>query len=293
MKRPNFFIIGAPKCGTTSMAAWLSEHPRIYISPEKEPHYFSEDMDKDRDRKLSSYESLFEEADDQHIAVGEASTHYLFSQVAVPNILEYTTDAKFIVMLRNPVEMAYSLHEQKVYEANEHVKDFERAWRLQEERKQGRNISKWCVDPQLLQYGSICRLGEQLDRLYSIVPKERVHIILMDDMKQDTLLEYQRTLEFLEVPDDGRTVFPVYNPAKVRRSDLMSKVVKLIYLTRRRLKIPSLHTGILNKINQLNTKERPRKSLTPEMMTELKNYFRDDVYKLSKLLDRDLTSWVE
>src|SRR5262245_35065298 len=85
MKKPTFFIIGAPKCGTTSLAAWLADHPDIFMSPTKEPHYFNTDH-KRYLNSLAGYEQLFEDATDRHSAVGEASVWYLYSANAVENI---------------------------------------------------------------------------------------------------------------------------------------------------------------------------------------------------------------
>ena len=113
MKKPNFFIIGAPKCGTTSLANWLAEHPRVFFSDTKEPHFFCTDGYTGV-KTLKQYEKLFEDAKPHHLAVGEGSTHYLFSKVAVPNILVYNPDARFIVCLRNPVDMAPSLHSERL-----------------------------------------------------------------------------------------------------------------------------------------------------------------------------------
>jgi hypothetical protein len=292
MKKPNFFIIGAPKCGTTSMAIWLSKHPKIFISPIKEPNYFNSDLDKGRNRKLNNYEALFKSANNSHLAVGEASVFYLYSKVAVPNILKYTTNVKLIVMLRNPTEMVHSLHEQLVFSANEHLKDFKEAWRLQEKRKQGLYISKWCIEPEYLQYGSVCKLGEQLERLYTLIPQKKLLIVLLDDVKEDPRQEYLRVLHFLGIPDDGRAAFPIENRAKVRRSLVLRKIVKSINLAKRRLKIPRLATGITKKIDRFNLIEKSRKPLPKELKEELIEYFREDINKLEQLINRDLSHWL-
>ena len=136
MMKPNFFIIGAPKCGTTSLAAWLAEHPQIYFSPTKEPHFFNTDHKRFLN-SLQSYEKLFAGASKHHCSVGEASVWYMYSSAAVPNILEYNSDAKFIVMLRNPIEMAPSLHEELVFTGREDVNEFSEAWQLQDLRRNG------------------------------------------------------------------------------------------------------------------------------------------------------------
>jgi hypothetical protein len=109
LRKPNFFIIGAAKCGTTSLSVWLGGHPQIFMSSMKEPHFFNND-DRQAIRTLDDYEALFWSATEEHIAIGEASVWYLSSADAVPAILQYQPEAKFIVMLRNPVEMAPALH---------------------------------------------------------------------------------------------------------------------------------------------------------------------------------------
>jgi hypothetical protein len=88
LRKPTFFIIGAPKCGTTSLAAWLGTHPDAFMSPTKEPDFFNTD-DRQGVTSLSEYEELFREARNNHIAVGEASVWYLSSSHAVHNILDY------------------------------------------------------------------------------------------------------------------------------------------------------------------------------------------------------------
>ena len=86
MKKPNFFILGAPKCGTTSLASWLSEHSDVFMSPIKEPHHFCSDFGYKEYRSHQRYLSLFRKANEQHRAIGEASATYLYSKVAVKNI---------------------------------------------------------------------------------------------------------------------------------------------------------------------------------------------------------------
>ena len=108
MRKPNFFIIGAPKCGTTSVYSWLKDHPYIFMPDFKEPHHFYSPYGEPIKRE--KYENLFMDADMEHFAVGEASVWYLFSGKAIDRILEYEASAKFIVLIRNPIEMAPSLH---------------------------------------------------------------------------------------------------------------------------------------------------------------------------------------
>jgi len=150
---PNFFIIGAPKTGTTALSEYLKDHPNIFFCPVKEPHFFDLDTSKRLKLNLQTYLSLFAEADPAlHQAVGEGSTGYLFSKVAVSEILKFNPNSKFIVMLRNPVDLVQSWHSEMYYEGVEDVVDFEKAWKLEQERRQGRNIPKSCWEPKKLFY---------------------------------------------------------------------------------------------------------------------------------------------
>ena len=297
VKKPNFFIIGAPKCGTTSLGAWLSEHPEIYMSPVKEPHFYNTDMKYVHVKSWKEYERLFNSVTDKHIAVGEASVWYLFSQVAVPRIERELSDVKYIVMIRNPVDMAYSLHEQLVVAGNEHIKDFMKAWHLSEERARGRFIGRWCRDPKILDYKSACLLGKQVGRLYENVPKERVLILLLDEIKTNPRKEYLKVLNFLSVPDDGRIEFPVFNAAKERKYLWLRYMVMAAGRASGAMKkffgLSGRGTGLLISIDKRNIRYRPRPPMPVEIREELVEYFREDLRLLSTLIDKDLSKWLE
>jgi len=297
MKKPNFFIIGAPKCGTTSLTAWLAEHPNIFMCPGKEPHFFNTDLKHRNTYSWRAYQALFRAANDIHIAVGEASVYYLFSQVAVPNIEREIPNARYIVMLRNPVEMAYSLHGQRLFSGNEHIADFEEAWRLSPQRREGRMVTRLCREPKLSDYQSVCRLGEQLERLLRIVPRDRVLALILDDVKANPRREYLRVLEFLGVPDDGRTEFPVKNPAKEVRwpggHNVILIAARASMGVKRLLGISGARkTGVLAMIDKVNRRCRPRPPMSAELRATLTDYFREDILLLACLLNRDLSAWL-
>ncbi len=214
MKKPNFFIVGAPKCGTTSLAAWLAEHPAVFMSEPKELQFFSSDIRIAHRDDLDHYEAFFRRTSDKHLAVGEASTCYLRSRVAVPAILRYSPSARFIVSLRNPIDMAVSWHGQTVFEARETERDFAKAWALQSERRSGRSIPPHCHEPSSLFYGEVCKLGEQTERLLAHVVPEQVLIVTVDELRADPRNVYLRILRFLNIPDDGRMQFPTLNAAR-------------------------------------------------------------------------------
>ncbi|MCF8095110.1 MAG: sulfotransferase [Desulfobacteraceae bacterium] len=290
MKKPNFFIIGAPKCGTTALAQWLGEHPNIYISPVKEPHFYSTDI-ANRQTTRKEYDRLFRNAGEEHQAVGESSVWYLYSEKAVPNILKEIPEAKFVVCLRNPVEMAYSLHGQHLVANNETLQDFDNAWAAQAKRWQGESVPKLCVDPQLLLYGPACKLGSQLQRLYRRVNADNIHLVFLDDMKTDARMVYCGVLEFLGIPDDGKGTFPVVNPASERLSPALAMVIKAMNLACKKAGLPRLGTGIMPLLNRLNRKKSERAGMSDAMRKKLQSYFEEDIKKIEKLTGRSLYHW--
>ena len=291
MKRPNLFILGAPKCGTTSLATWLGSHPQIYMSPTKEPHFFNTDDNHTVTPTLELYEQLFSSATSSHKTIGDASVWYLFSDCAVPNIERYSPNARYVVCLRNPVEMAHSLHGQQIVNGNEHILEFEDAWRLNENRSKGQSVTHWCREPRHLDYGKTCSLGEQLERLLSRVDRDRISPWLLDDVRENPRREYQNVLRFLELEDDRRTEFPIHNTGKERRSRYFRKMILAAGRFKRHLGIYS-GWGVLNSIDKMNLRNRPRAPLSPAMRRELQDYFHSDVEKLSRILNRDLSHWL-
>jgi hypothetical protein len=243
-------------------------------------------------RSESHYYSLFQPAESQHIAIGEGSSLYLYSDTAVPNILRIIPDAKFIVMLRNPIDMALSFHAQIRSAADEDIVDFATAWRAQDERRNGSRIPTFCRDPSALLYGRLCSIGWQLKRLYSRVPHDRVLVLLQDDMKREARSVYLQTLDFLGVRDDGRTEFPVYN---TRHSEVRSQLVQVVL---RALVFVSIGRGIGRRLGifratqYLNTRKPRNEALDPHFRGELKSFFRKDTDELSMLIGRDLSGWL-
>ena len=113
MMKPSIFVLGAPKCGTTTLAGYFHEHPLILAAKPKEPHYFCKDI-KAGGLPVSSDEkyiqTFFAGIDRSTIAAVDTSVWYLYSEVAVHEILDFNPDARFLVMIRNPVNMVWSLH---------------------------------------------------------------------------------------------------------------------------------------------------------------------------------------
>ena len=289
-RRPDFFILGAPKCGTTSLAAWLGEHPAIFMPAIKEPHFFNTD-DRRGVATLGGYEDMFGDAGENCLSAGEASVWYLSSADAARNILAYRADARFIVMLRNPVEMAPALHAEMVLTGHENVRDFPAAWALQEERRHGRHLPSLVWARRRLAYGEICSHGAQLERLFALVDPRQVLVVLLDDVVIDARREYRRVLRFLGVRDDDRADFPIHNRARAARSPRLTRLLFVLTQLKSRLGIKG-GLGLSDRIARLNVIESPRDDLTGETRALLRKYFAADVERLSRLIDRDCRGWV-
>jgi len=223
----------------------------------------------------------------------------LRSKNAVKNIIEFNPDARFIIMLRNPVDVVQAFHMEQKYSLNEDVEDFEEAWRLQDKRKSGLCIPSGCTEPLLLQYGYLCKYAEQLELVYSTVSPDKVKVLIFDDFKTDTLNVYKDTLSFLGVDYDGREEFPVVNSAHKHRFKFLAslilsppKVLEPAVLALRVWLINNRFPVIEAIKRRLNVKIT-RVKASGELELELKGYFKNDVAKLSKMLNRDLTHWLK
>ena len=293
MRKPNFFLLGAAKCGTTSMSRYLADHPQVFFSRLKEPHYFSTDYyEHNRIWAERDYLRLFKHANGDHLAVGEGSVWYIASRVAASKIIEFNPAAKFLVMVRSPLEMVRAIYSQNVFDCIEDQPDIENAWYLQDARARGLDIPYLCCEPKELMYSARCMLGAQLQRLMSIVPRDRIMIIVMDDLRSEPQSVYEQVTSFLGLPSDHRTEFPIYNENKVPRWPAWAKF--LAYGGKLKKKW-GLHTtfsrgDLLVNFNALPSSTQP---MRPEFQAELRRHFAPDVDLLSRLLDRDLTDWLK
>ena len=140
--KPNFFIVGSARCGTTTLSRCLKSHPQVSFSQPKETHYFSQLNGKTSLENIRTdyLDRFFYHYQPHHCAMGEGSVSYLYSEEAIRTILQYNPQAKFIVMVRNPIEMVYSYHYRLVYILEENQVDFHKAWDLQGVRAQGKHL---------------------------------------------------------------------------------------------------------------------------------------------------------
>ena len=303
MNRPNFFIVGAPRCGTTALYTYLSEHPNIYLSDIKELHYFASDfpdLHKIVFRSQDDYFKLFSAAQDVHTAVGDISPLYIYSNVALENIKNFDPNAKIILILRNPVEFVQSVHQLNLGLLREDEPDLAKAWDLQDERKQGRSIPKSCREVKLVLYGELGLFGRHVKKVFEIFSREQVLVVLLEDFVREPRTVYESILAFLHVPSDNRGEFPPVNAGFEVRSRLLAKFIhppQFVYRTFMKVisffgvRFMNFINLVYGKVERLNTRRSPRRAIEPALRTRLEEYFREDVQLLSGLIGRDLSEW--
>ncbi len=304
MKQPNFFISGAPRCGTTALYTYLSEHPQIFMSEVKELNYFASDfpnVQKITFKSVDDYHKVFAKANERHLAVGEASPFYLFSQVAFQNMAAYDPNAKVILTLRNPVDFVESYHQLNLSLLREDQPDLAKAWDLQDLRRQGQHIPSGARQADLLLYGEVGQFGRYVERLLTIFPKEQVKVFLFDDLRADPRAVYEQLLAFIGVPSDGRVEFSPVNANFENRSALLARLFhppQPVYQFFMRV-ISLFGVGFMkqvsvvyNRIERLNTTKTARKQMDPALRQRLQEHFRADIFKLSALIERDLSTWM-
>jgi hypothetical protein len=301
---PDLFIVGAPKSGTTSVYEWLKGHPEVYMTPVKEPCYYSRDLaadktgnflryDVDRDR----YVALFEDAGDAK-RIGEASTRYLFSKDAPRLIADEQPRAHIVALLRNPVDMIASLHAHKLAGGTEDLPRLEDALAAEDDRRNGKQIPR-DSNPYLATYRDRARFGEQLARWFDVFGPDRVHVIVFEEMVGDPALHFRRLLEFLEVdPEYQPEAFSAHNPAHGARGGLVRAIGRsrpvqfLAWRALPRLIGDSRTRELSRRIGHSKLQRRPaeRAAVSRELRERLEAELAPDVARLSELLGRDMAS---
>jgi hypothetical protein len=282
MRKPNFFVVGAPRCGTTSMYAYLKQHPEIYLSIQKEPHFFGSDLSPlpGGIREEPLYLELFAGAGDRP-RVGEGSVYYLSSKQAAAEIQASVPEAKIVALLRNPPQMAHSLYSLYTRTGNEDLPTFEEALAAEPERRENRRIPPGAYFPDGLLYTELARYAAQVERYFAAFGRENVHCIVFDDFVRDTAAVYRRTLEFLGVDPAFEAEL---DPRRANQRIRMQAVRQLRSAppeVKRRMQFDAM------KLHETG----PQSPLSPETAARLRELFAEDVARLGVLLERDLSGW--
>lgn len=289
MRKPDFFIVGAPKCGTTAIFDYLAQHPEVFLAP-KEVHFFGADLNT-ATLNEAEYLKLFASATNE-LRLGDASVWYLYSELAPGEIKTFSPDAQIIISLRNPVDMVYSLHSQLVYSMVEAIEDFESA--LRAEQKDGRTLRPWS-GPRTFTYAEAGKYCEHVRRYLDKFGRENVHVVVFDDLKTNPRRVYEEICRFLQVSNDFEPKFEVVNPNKQNRSRFLQKMLldppPIVRKLGRAVTTQSTRVRLADGVKHLNTRYVARPPIPESVRRELNSYFAADVAELSDLLVRDLTMW--
>lgn len=307
--KPNFFIVGAPKCGTTALYHALLEHPEVYLprsdSPRtywisKEPLHFCDDLgigDWIRIGRESDYAALFADAGNAR-RIGEVSALYLMSPNAPHRIREYAgDDCRILITLRPPVDWMRSWHHDCLRYAHETIADFRLALAAEPDREAGRRIAKHCGFSGCLAYRKGARFSEQVARYFEVFGREQVKVVLMEDLAADPAGVLAEIATFLGISPD----FP-FRLERQNDSHSLSRFHHLEFRIARKLADrPGLANilrvvphGVHDAYRKMVVRYFPPlsdKSIEPSLREELVEEFRPEVARLGELLGRDLSHW--
>jgi len=289
---PNFLIVGAAKSGTTSLYNYLSQHRDIFMPRWKELSFFIGDPfgPLHKVKKPEYYYRVFAKASNQ-LAVGEASTSYLYDESAPGQIKKLLGTIKIIIILRNPVYMAYSLYNHQVRRGGETLKTFESALAEEDSRRKNIMFRKKCYGWHANYYYYHRGLYyKQVKRYLDLFEKDNVLIFLYEELASDAVKLSQETFRFLGVDDTFVPVIKVHNPAgkiiNIPRFwedyGLFQKTISFVFSKNLIKKMPHLLRNIGRK---------PPPPINPATAQQLAKRFHNDICRLEKLIDKDLSSW--
>lgn len=282
---PDFFIVGAPRCGTTALYTYLGDHPEIFMSPIKEPNFFADYLGEHRRvRTWPEYLECFAGVLGEK-RIGEASVSYLASHTSARVIKEFSPLARIIIMLRNPVDVMYSMYYLRRSSNLEDQPSFAAALNSD---ACGRKVAQ-------LTYRERAMFATQVERYITVFGREKIQFIIYDDFKADTRGVFQNTLRFLGVCGVcERKLHMISGNMRVRNKFLWGllrrppePLRRVIHpITSRRFR-----SAVGRYLLGLNAVEEPRPPMEPELRNRLRKEFAPEIDQLSTLLDRDLTAW--
>jgi hypothetical protein len=277
------FIVGAPKSGTTSLHYYLNEHPEILMSSVKEPDFFSDKEIVDqglyygtsRINTSQKYHNLFSDNKDEKI-FGESSVSYLFYPEVPKRIKEYNTEAKIIIMLRNPVDRAFS-HYLMDFRLGLLSDRFEDVFN----KKEGLKFQ---------QYFLLGNYYSQVKRYFDEFSKENVHIIWYSDFKKDAEKEVQKVFNFISVDFNYKVNFEnVHNSFSMPKNKIIRKIYSIVWL--RKLLSFLFPSTIVKFIKAMLFKKENKPRITTKNRKIFTEYYLDEICKLEALLSINLSEW--
>ncbi len=294
---PNFIIAGVARCGTTSLYHYMKQHPQIGFSSQKEPKYFSsihlefphrgigdDTVDSVVVKNPEDYYKLFNKLNG-YKAIGEASSDYLyFHKYTVDAIKKELGDVSIIISIRNPVDRAYSAYNNLVRDGREKL-SFMEALNAEEERIANNWDWMWAYKKGSLYAEAI----EHFQREFT-----NVKVILFDDLEKDPHIVLQEIFDFLNINTNVviNCETKYSNSGKPKNffiATLADRNNKFTYKLRK-IVMNIVPRSVLEKIAERVLK---KEKIPSEALKYLKQYFIQDIEKVEKLIDKDLSKWKE
>jgi hypothetical protein len=299
MTLPNFLIIGAAKSGTTAIYTYIKQHPQIFMSEQKELRYFSysrnpavqppKDYIHPSVTTLDQYKQHFKSVSDESV-IGESSPTYLYTPETAERIKALLPDVKLFAILRNPIDRAYSAYTHALRDWKEPAASFDEALQQEEDRI----AAGWGM---LWHYKAAGLYYQQLMPYFNIFDKDRIKVVLYDDLVADTNQLLKDLFGFLNVDEyfhPDTTSRP--NVSGFPKNQFAHNVMKILFLGKNPVKsvsrkiIPNkLRYRFVKSLRHYNLEKR---ALSQETRKSLIEYYQNDILLLSDLINRDLSHWI-
>ena len=293
---PNLFIVGAAKSGTTSLHNYLNQHPDVFMCTPKEPHFLiNNEIGKDRIPisicSENEYLDLFLEGRGEKYR-GESSVMYLmFPEIVIPKInQQFGEECKIIIMLRNPIERAYSgFQHVRRYNIKEDCSDFKSAWNISEER--------YFSQSDMTPASRYKELGLYYKQVKSYLDEvKNVHIIIYEDYKNNFKNEMIKVFDFLginkiNIDSDKRYMVGGWQWEDEKMKRIMMTENPIRSVLKFLIPFKGIRKNIRTRIQNRNTSEVAIISDKDKVM--LKEFYKEDIKKLSELINRDLNYWTK
>jgi hypothetical protein len=303
MGMPDFLIVGAAKAGTISLYHYLSQHPDVYMCPVNESNFFALEnadwnseyrgpvdrfyIDQHCVKTLGAYQDLFAGATPGQV-LGECSPLYLFSATAAARIRHHIPKAKIIVILRQPVDRAFSNYQHLRRGGIEPITEFREAIQAEPSRR----AQGWGPWP-FWYYAEMGFFARQLQNYFGLFGRDQVFVRLYEDLQQNATGLLKEIYEFIGV--DHRFTPDVstrHNIGGAPRLEWLHRLLVKPNPGKRLAKkfVPdTLRHRLRNGISDWNTDKGP---LNPDVRAELNQMYRDDILMLQELINRDLSHWL-
>ncbi len=312
--KPNFVVAGAAKCGTTSLYHYLKQHRDVYMSPIKETNHFSQDI---RPENFSDEYKIYERSKNLDIekfvnsdmtadqwggyilnrdhylklyrfannkkAIGEISNSYLYSKVAAENIHRDFPDMKIILILRQPADRAYSHYLANLRDGRTTLSFRDEVLHDDAKVRKGWSISHL--------YFELGLYADHVQKYFDLFPKHQVRVFLFDDLKKDNKLLTHDLFEFLELENITSINFQEkFNEAKIPKNPGLIKLITQTGIKRKIFR--SLPKSWRSNVKNFFFRTGKVPTMTQEDRQWMTERYLEDIKKLEKIIQRDLSNWM-